>query len=236
MNKKPIISVIVPAYNEELYIAACLDSLKEQQTSVSYEIIVADNNSSDRTVSIAKKCGAQVTVAKQKGYAHTATTAISHAHGRIIAMTDADTLVPPLWLSTISEAFKKYPDVVAVGGPFRYYDGPGYLRFFIDNINRIYPRLLTATICGMNMAFRREAYQAVGGFSPDINLQADTYLGQKLSKLGKLYFLKNNTVVSSARRYRSLSQSIPESLTRMVNALAIRIGMPTLFKKQIDYR
>ncbi|MDD2679110.1 MAG: glycosyltransferase family A protein, partial [Candidatus Nanoarchaeia archaeon] len=54
MKQKPVISVIIPAYNEEDSIEKTLISLKNQKTKVPYEIIVCDNNSTDKTFKIAK--------------------------------------------------------------------------------------------------------------------------------------------------------------------------------------
>lgn len=235
-SKKLILSVVIPAYNEERYIGACLRSVKNQIISVPYTIIVADNNSTDNTVSLAKAESVEVIQVKQKGYAHAAIAGIAKTNSRIIVMTDADTVVPPDWLSRIYETFEIYPDVVAVGGPYEFQDGSLVLRMMLRGINRVNPRLITSSLCGINMAFRRDAYEAVGGFSPQINLQADTYLGEQLKKNGKLYFRRDNIVMSSSRRYQKPKQFISELFIRIANALMLKFFSTTLYKKQIDYR
>lgn len=234
--KTPVISVVIPVYNEEKCIRACLLSVKNQTISVPYTIIVADNASTDDTAYLAKKEGVEVIRAKRKGYAHAAIAGIAKTHSRIIAMTDADSVVPPHWLARIYDTFESYPDVVAIGGPYEFYDGPRALRLVLRLINRFNPRLITVSLCGINMAFRREAYEAVGGFSSDINLQADSYLGEQLKKIGRMYFMRDTIVLSSARRYQKPKQFISELSIRITNALMLKFFSTTLYKKQIDYR
>jgi len=123
-----------------------------------------------------------------------------------------------------------------VGGPYEFRDGSPALRMILRGVNRLNPRHITSSICGMNMAFRRDAYEGVGGFSPRINLQADTYLGERLKKIGRIYFFRDNIVFSSARRYRSASQIVSELVIRLSNVIALRMFHTTLFSRQIDYR
>ena len=65
-NGSPAISVVIPAFNEEKYLPACLEALKKQ-TFKNYELIVVDNNSTDKTAQIAKKFGARVVKEKKQG-------------------------------------------------------------------------------------------------------------------------------------------------------------------------
>jgi len=236
MYSKPVISVIVPAYNEHRLIGDTILALKAQRFPHPYEIIIVDNNSTDATAGIARRLGVRVVTQKQKGYAYAAREGIAHARGHIIAMTDADTAVPPDWLARIYETFESHPHVVAAGGPYEFEEGPRALRIILHAINRINPQLITTSLCGMNMAFRRAAYEEVGGFSSHINLQADTYLGEQIKKIGKIHFIRDNTVLSSARRFQKPKQLIAELSIRIANALMLKFFSTTLYKKQIDYR
>ncbi len=233
---RPVISVVVPAYNEERIIADCLQHLLDQSIRQPYEIIVSDNNSSDRTAEIAKAMGAQVVKTTNKGYVHAAIAGVQAAQGEIIAMTDCDTRVPKEWLLHIYEGLQTHPDLVGVGGPFEFYDGPDGVRNAVRLLNDISPRLMIASLSGMNMAFRRSAYEAVGGFNPAINLQADTHLGNRLAKYGKTALIKKNKVQTSGRRYQTGGQIISETLVRMINSLSIKLFDTTLFKHQPDIR
>ena len=66
-KQKPVISVIVPAYNEEKFLPQCLEALKNQSFNLPYEIIVVDNNSTDLTGEIARNAGVKVVLEKRKG-------------------------------------------------------------------------------------------------------------------------------------------------------------------------
>ncbi|MDD5054512.1 MAG: glycosyltransferase family A protein, partial [Candidatus Nanoarchaeia archaeon] len=74
MKQKPVISVIIPAYNEEDSIEKTLISLKNQKTKVPYEIIVCDNNSTDKTFKIAKKIADKTVKEKKQGGAYARNT------------------------------------------------------------------------------------------------------------------------------------------------------------------
>jgi glycosyltransferase involved in cell wall biosynthesis len=236
MPAKPVISVVIPAYNEERIIATCLQHLKDQVFDQPYEIILANNNSKDRTGAIAEELGAKVLLVTEKGYVHAAIAGIKAAQGEIIAMTDADTRVPRHWLQRIYDTLQARPDLVAVGGPFEFHDGPDGVRRAIRFVNGISPRLMIASLSGMNMAFRRSAYDAVGGFNSAINLQADTYLGNQLAKHGKTMLIRDNVVQASGRRYQTAGQIISETVVRMLNSLWLRLFSTTLFKDQADIR
>ncbi|MFH2118645.1 MAG: glycosyltransferase family A protein [Candidatus Paceibacterota bacterium] len=235
-SHQPLISVVIPAFNEEKYLPACLKCLTEQSFDQPYEIIVADNNSTDETHAIAKKFGVKVILAKEKGYVFAAIAGIGATRGKIIAMTDADTRVPKNWLKRIHQAFTQYPQAVAIGGTFQYYDGSRIIRLIIKILNSIHPRLIIASLSGMNMSFKKEAYEAVGGFDRNINLQADSYIGNQLMKYGKIIILRDNQVLSSSRRMSTPLQTISEVLVRIVNAFSLKIFNMTVFKKQTDYR
>ena len=58
-SSNPLVSVVIPAYNEEKYLPACLEALS-RQTFRDFEVVVVDNNSTDRTAEIARSLGARV--------------------------------------------------------------------------------------------------------------------------------------------------------------------------------
>jgi len=65
--KKPLISVLIPAYNEENYLEPCLKSVLRQSLSPKlYEIVVIDNNSTDRTAEIVRKYSPRVKLVREK--------------------------------------------------------------------------------------------------------------------------------------------------------------------------
>ena len=93
------ISVVVPAYNEEQYIAACLSSILNQKNEALHEIIVVDNASTDATAQIAASYpGVRVVLEQNKGLPYARQRGLEEAVGDIVAYIDADTKVRPGWL------------------------------------------------------------------------------------------------------------------------------------------
>lgn len=113
------ISVIIPAFNEEKYIGKCLESIANQREKPD-EIIVVDNNSTDKTAEIAKSYGANVVVEKTQGMIPARNRGFDEAKYEIITRTDADTIVPSDWISKIKESFKDQ-NLGALSGPVYYY-------------------------------------------------------------------------------------------------------------------
>lgn len=204
MRKQILISVVIPAYNEERNIGQCLAAFKNQGfPHKNYEIIVVDNNSTDKTAQIARKMGAEVIPERTQGYVFALRRGCSQARGGIIAITDADTLVPKDWLKKIYQAYQKNPQVVCLGGRVIYQPkiplavlvellyglGGWFFGFFL----------------GFNLSIKKNVYQKIGGFRKEVNFDTDADLCLRVRKKGKMLFLWNNPVVTSSRRFRGIS-------------------------------
>jgi len=85
----PLISIIIPAYNEEDLIAECLESIKSQSYK-NLEVIVVDDGSRDRTLEIAKGLKVKTMSQYHKGPGSARNLAASHAKGKILVFVDAD--------------------------------------------------------------------------------------------------------------------------------------------------
>jgi glycosyltransferase involved in cell wall biosynthesis len=89
-----MITVVIPAYNEKEYLERCLRSLKRQDYSGEYEIIVVDNGSSDGTAQIASNLGAKVVFCPQRGVVRAREAGFRASCGEIIVQAGADTTYP----------------------------------------------------------------------------------------------------------------------------------------------
>ena len=196
LHKRPFISIVIPAFNEEDMIAHCLTAIGRQEYDGDYEIIVINNASSDRTAEIATAMGARVVFEGKRGYVHALRAGFGEAMGDIIACTDADTRVPANWLSHIASVLTR-PNTVACSGTFRFYDGPAWLRFIGEVFGRFNYHL-----AGANMAVWRMAYLASGGFDVTVNMGADVELGQRLKRQGALVIERKLRVDTSGRRFQ----------------------------------
>lgn len=195
-GRKPFVSVVVPAYNEEYVLANCLAALQAQDYPGPCEVIVVNNASTDRTAEIARSMGVTLVDEPVKGYVYALRAGFTAARGEIIACTDADTLVPPGWVSNLVAHLTSRPGIVATSGSFEFYDGPGWLRTLCRILSRC-----SWHLAGANMAMWRWAYDAVAGFDPTVNMGADVELGMRLQRVGRLCLNQGPVAATSARRF-----------------------------------
>lgn len=195
MSSKPFVSIVVPVYNEEYVLADCLATLCRQDYDGPYEVIVVNNACTDRSPEIAQAMGAQVVNEPRKGYVHALRAGFTAAQGEIIACTDADTIVTPDWLSRLVVTLLQHPGAVAVSGVFDLHDCSAGLAALGSPASR-----LNWHLAGGNMAVWRRAYEAAGGFDPAVNLGADTELGLRLRRLGRVIIDRGLVVSTSGRR------------------------------------
>jgi glycosyltransferase involved in cell wall biosynthesis len=200
------ISVIIPAFNEEKFLGNCLLSLKEQDFK-DFEIIVVDNNSTDKTREIAKKFGVILVLEKNQGVAFARNKGAKIAKGEILVFTDADTILPKNWLSRIKEEFERDKELIAFGGSCQFYSGPISARLaskFLLKPFLFLDKFFSGgfNLMGCNMAIKKEAFFEVGGFNENLKLNEDVEISYRLRKMGKVKFDPNFKVKTSGRRFR----------------------------------
>ena len=161
--EKPLtLTIVIPAYNEESYLKQCLEAIS-RQTVMPDEVIVVDNNSTDKTAAIARSFPfVRVMIEKRQGLYHSRQTGMEAATTDIIARIDADTVVDSHWVETIKEAFTD-PAVQALSGPVGYHDMP--FPDFVKKVEDLCLRLARVGqyefLMGANMALRQSAWQLV---------------------------------------------------------------------------
>jgi glycosyltransferase involved in cell wall biosynthesis len=101
------ISVVVPVYNTEAHLEACIAGLLGQQFSGACEYILVDNNSTDRSAEIVKRYPAIRLLSQPKQGSYAARNlGLSEARGQIVAFTDSDCVPRPDWLERITHAMQ----------------------------------------------------------------------------------------------------------------------------------
>lgn len=207
-NNEILFSIVIPAYNEESFLPQCLDSVKNQAGDFNYEIIVVDNDSSDRTFVIAQNSGVRVVQEKKKGVGQARKLGTELAQGKYILNIDADTRLPENYLKEVYKRFQKDSRLVCIGGQFFYYDAPWWkdvLRFVFHRL-LVWFCLITAWgrigPMGNNMCFKRKVYEKISGFDSDLKFGEDADLCNKLSRLGKVKLDMSLKCFISARRYK----------------------------------
>lgn len=219
--EQALISFVIPAYNEQEMIAACVESIvlecywdnyAEQIYSVGrskitgdYEIIVVDNGSDDFTADCAMAAGATVVyhqpikgtnVARQMGF--------EHSQGDLIAFIDADSVMPAGWLRAVKLALHD-ANVVAVSGP-PHFIGVSKSRAFVvalyytvsGFLNHFWPMTQ-----GGNCVVRRNAMDAINGFDTSFTFYGDDAdTAKRLSKVGLTKLVQGMWIWQSARRMK----------------------------------
>jgi peptidoglycan-N-acetylglucosamine deacetylase len=220
-------SVIIPAYNEEEYIANSLKFLKKQDYQGEFEIIVVNNASTDNTAAIAKKSGAKVVYENKKGVSAARRKGSLEASGEILAFTDADSKVPLNWLTRLNSIFNSDENIVAAGGFFMFDDVGLTINFLANKIflpmnNMVLKYLISPHspfLTGSNMALSKEAYKKSGGFDPKLMYAEDIDMAKKAAMFGKVYFDSKLKVRTSFRRYsgghKNLIFVLPKSIREM---------------------
>lgn len=213
------LSFIIPAYNEEHYIAHCLDAIttaiggpdRAQGKDADYEIIVVDNNSTDGTAAIAGRYHYVTLLHEPRHGANRAReTGFEASHGDLVAFLDSDTEVVPGWIARVEGEFALDPKLVCVSGPFVFYDLPVTMRiltrtfdclsWLVYFVNRFILHV-TSAIQGGGAVVRSSALREIGGHNVGLKFYGDDAdLAKRLNKIGKVVFSFRFSLRSSGRR------------------------------------
>jgi glycosyltransferase involved in cell wall biosynthesis len=225
---RPLISVVIPAYNEEKYLPSCLGAIKKQ-TFKDFELIVVDNNSKDKTAKVARKYGARVVKETKQGMIPARERGFKEAEAEIIARTDADTVVAPDWLEVIYETFQKKTEVVAMTGPWL---SPN--RKLPDKITQSYSYFISVRLgkmmsghvylLGPNYALRKSVWKKVKVIKDDRKVHEDIDLSCHLANEGEILYNHKMKVICSYRRvtenpFKGLANYMGEYPIRYIKTL-----------------
>jgi glycosyltransferase involved in cell wall biosynthesis len=206
MTSKPIISVIIPSYNEEKLLPYCLKSVLNQDFPRNkYEIIVVNNASTDKTPQIAKKFKVKLINEPKKGLVRARNAGFKAAKGKYLVNLDADCLVPRNWLKRIEQNFRSNKNLVFLTGPTVPKKGEKnpldflnikIVSFFYQNFHQL------IAYWGGNAAMRKKALIKVGGYNLHNPYNDELALLHKFKKVGQVDFDSNLKVISSNRRVK----------------------------------
>ncbi len=207
-NKEMLFSIVIPAYNEEKNIKSCLDCAKKASSNFVSEIIVADNNSDDKTVQIARDCGVKVILETRQGVGAARKAGTAIAKGKYVLHIDADTHLPVNYLGEVLKRFEKDIDLVCIGGQMYFYDAPfwkNFLRIFVHRFLWFFAVVIsrkTQGPMGNNMTFKNSVYKQTTGFDENLRFGEDMDLSKKLSEFGKVKLDMSLDCPVSCRRYK----------------------------------
>ena len=198
-----MISFIIPCYNEEAHIKDCIRSIRKIVWYVPYEIIVVDNNCTDKTAEIAILEGAFVIKEPRKGVVFARQAGYEAAKGFLIANIDADSKITEGWIWEALSGISN-DNVVAVTGPLEY-EGASFslklmtkLYYMIAKISNDH---IGVFLQGGNAMIKKTALDKVGGYDLNIAFYGeDTMTAKRIQHLGKIEFNPRMITTTSPRR------------------------------------
>ncbi len=223
-----MISVIIPARNEEKNIKACLDSIVAQSYPMhSFEVLVVNDHSTDQTAEIVKSYGSQnIKLINLDEHTNEALNSykkksievgIQQAIGELIVTTDGDCIVPVAWLQTIATFYELHEPAfiaapVSINCSTRFIEKFQALDFMVlQGITGAAVHKKMHSMCnGANLAYEKAAFEAVNGFKGIDNIASgdDMLLMHKIYKQypDKVMFLKSTEAIVKTAPVHSIRE------------------------------
>lgn len=221
-NEKPAISVVIPAWNEEKVVQKTIHALTKQETKIPFEVIFVDNNCTDNTVKMVETFEKElrelkIISEKNQGIGAAREAGFRNSEADIIVSTDADTIVPPEWISKILAEFWGDSNLDALVGTYIFETKSDIFNFFSKRIMVLvdyFHRLVAGSFAfrGLNFAIKKSAWKKAGGFNPKISALEDVDLSLRVGKFGKIKYLPNFTVMTTYRRFEG--RFLPQLMKR----------------------
>lgn len=218
----PVVSIIVPARNEERCLRACLESLVSQE-GIDFELIVVDDGSSDRTREIAESfsgvrlISATLLPPGWSGKTNAMRTGAGVARGEWLLFTDADTVhLPGSLARAIAEAEDHHAALLSYSPEqevHRFWEKSVMPVVFAELASTFRPSQVSdpassaAAANGQYLLITREAYNAVGGYaSVGSTLLEDVALARVVKKSGRRIFFRYGADAVRTRMYRNFAE------------------------------
>ncbi len=211
------ITLAIPAYNEENYIGPCLQSVLAAAPDNLIEILVINNASTDKTAEVAASFDlVRVINEPLKGLTRARQKALLEAKGDLLAFVDADSIMPKKWFDVLNREFKNNPELICLSGPYRYYGIEKVKNIFVAFWYKVWFMIWYGSadffiaftrgyvVVGGNFVAKKQALWDMGGFDTKIEFYGeDTDVARRLNKLGKIKYVKDFWIRSSARRFNN---------------------------------
>jgi glycosyltransferase involved in cell wall biosynthesis len=212
-----MISFIVPAHNEELWIGKCLTSIHTtmQRVGEPYEVLVVDDASTDATSRIAEQLGARTIRVEHRKISAVRNAGARAARGEVFFFVDADTQVNE---RAVSAALAAMRAGAVGGGCLIALEAPTPLWARVILFFAVLAARLLRWACGCFVFCTKEAYSATGGFSESMYAGEDLAFVQALKKVGRFVVLKPKVVTSG----RKLDVVGPWDVIKLALTIAIR--------------
>jgi glycosyltransferase involved in cell wall biosynthesis len=249
-SPNPIVTVIIAAWNEELNIIRCLDSLSKSETEIPFDIIVVNNNSHDRTQEVIDKLGVQTYFQPVQGCGPARDLGQQKANGKYILIADADCFYPKKWIDVMSKGLLK-SGVAFVYGRYSFLGEPlnprwqfliyDIIRDVMVEIRHIRRPYLNAY--GISMGYERENGIKEGYLGRNIRGD-DGRLAFDLMKYGKINIIRsmearvwtsNRTLKKEGSLFNSIKRRVLREIARFDKYFTKPIPHNTKTSENEDY-
>jgi glycosyltransferase involved in cell wall biosynthesis len=225
MDGQPLVTIVIPAYNEAATIGDAINSAL-QQSFTDFELLVIDDGSSDTTANIAAMvpdARVQVLSFENKGLAASRNRGIRRAAGELIAFLDADDLWTPDKLSSQVEVLRRYPEAVLAYSWTDCIDEDGrFLRHgsHVRADGEVYKQLLSRNFIdnGSSPMVRRLAFDEVGLFNEDYPAAEDWDMWLRLAHRYRFACVPSVQVLYRVRS-KSLTSDVSQQLECVMTVL-----------------
>ncbi len=195
---EPLASIVITAWNEEVDILKTVGSLSKSKTDIPFEIIVVNNNSTDRTQDTLNKLHIKSYFQPIQGWGPGRQMGMEHAAGKYILLGDSDCIYPDCWVTNMVKGLQK-KGTVSVYGRYSFISEKGYARWklfilelfkdLIAEVRHIKRPFLNSY--GMSMGFIRE-FGMKEGFYMNKTHGEDGRMCYELMKYGKVRQIRSN--------------------------------------------
>lgn len=194
-----MLSIIVPAHNEEALLRDTLQAIRAAAPADEpWELLVVDDDSTDRTAEIARAEGAEVVPVRLRKIAAVRNAGAKEAAGEYLLFVDADTLVTPAAVAAALGAMRA--GAVGGGAMFRMErNAPWWARTMMALTAWL--MVVTKLAAGCFIYARRQDFEAVGGFDETYYASEEVWLSRALKRRGRFVVL-HTRVLTSARKFR----------------------------------
>lgn len=193
------ISVVVPAFNEEKLLGATLACIREAMIGLDAELIVCDNNSTDRTAEIAREAGATVVFEPVNQISRARNAGAAAAGGDWLVFVDADSFPERALFAEMADAIAG-GRCIGGGATVRFDQADLFARAAVSAWNAISRRMRWAA--GSFVFCEAGAFRALGGFSTELYASEEIDFSRRLKRLGSLRILHRHPLRTSGRKAR----------------------------------
>jgi len=184
-----MVSIIIPALNEEKHVARCLKAISElDRAGLEIEVILVDNGSTDSTVETARAHGAAVFVKPGVNVSAVQNYGVEHSRGDLLAFVDADCTVSKDWLKNAVRTFSD-ESADAVGSCHLIPEEAGWVGRTAELLQSVKVGSDVKYIPSGNLLVKRSCYEAIGGFNASLETSEDVDFCTRLTRNGYKIFL-----------------------------------------------